>query len=42
MEWKRVLLEEEVEQVMYLFHYSEEKGCHCGRDAMLDKISMYK
>jgi hypothetical protein len=26
---------------MHLFHYSVEKGGHCGRDAMVNKISMF-
>lgn len=40
-DYKRVLHEEEVPELLELFHYSDEKGGHSGRDAMIYKISMY-
>jgi hypothetical protein len=39
-DWKRVLREQEVDDVLHQFHYSPEKGGHSGRDAMVYKISM--
>ena len=37
--FRRVILKEEVQEVLELYHYSDEKGGHSGRDAMIFKIS---
>jgi hypothetical protein len=34
-----VIIAEEVDKVLDLFHYSLEKGAHAGRDSMMNKIS---
>jgi len=36
--FRRVILKEEVQEVLELYHYSDEKGGHSGRDAMIFKI----
>ena len=36
--FRRVILKEELQEVLELYHYSDEKGGHSGRDAMIFKI----
>ena len=36
--FRRVILKEEVQEVLELYHYSDEKRGHSGRDAMIFKI----
>ena len=36
--FRRMILKEEVKEVLELYHYSDEKGGHSGRDAMIFKI----
>ena len=37
--FRRVILKEEVKEVLELYHYFDEKRGHSGRDAMIFKIS---